>query len=102
MADSPVLDLVSGELEQRSSLGRLEARGTVRLALKAAGLEPAQVTVQQMTVVLRKVLPAELVARGVDEPEALCEVLAEHLSGLELDSEAIQTPEEVFARLAPS
>jgi hypothetical protein len=102
VADASLLDVVSAELERRSSLGRLEARGTVRLALKAAGLDAAAVTVQQMAVVLRRVLAGELAARRVADPGALCEALAEHISGLELDPQASQTPEAVFARLAPS
>ena len=102
MADSAVFDLVSDELQQRSSLSRLEARGTVRLALKEAGLDPAKVTVQQMTVVLRKVLPGELKNRRVSDPAALCEAVAERLSNLALDPEVSQTPEAIFARLASS
>lgn len=102
MAGAAVLGLVSDALEQESSLSRLEARGTVRLALKAAGLDAAKVTVQQMAVVLRKVLPRELETRRVSDAEALCESLADRLSGLEPDSESSQTPEAIFARLAPS
>ncbi|HBZ69398.1 MAG TPA: hypothetical protein DEP35_06565 [Deltaproteobacteria bacterium] len=102
MGDSTIFDLVSDELEQRSSLSRLEARGTVRLALKEAGLDAATVTVEQMTVVLRKVLPRELKTRNVGDPAGLCEALAGRLSGLKLDSKIGQTPEAVFARLAPS
>ncbi|MCG8591630.1 MAG: hypothetical protein MJE66_20220 [Proteobacteria bacterium] len=98
MADSPLFDFVCSELESGSSLDRLEARGTVRLALKQAGLEVRSVTADQMAVVLEKVLPGELTARGVDGGEALCERmrggLAQFQSGEDGDS-----PEAVFARL---
>ena len=100
MGESAVFDLVSDELEQRSSLTRLEARGTVRLALKEAGLDPVTVTVPQMTVVLRKLLPRELKTRGVKDPQAYCEALLERLSSVKLDAGEAQTPEAVFARLA--
>ena len=66
MADSATFEWVCNELEQRTSLDRLEARGTVRLSLKQAGLEPGTVTTEQMKVVLEKVLPSELDSRGVD------------------------------------
>jgi hypothetical protein len=102
VADSAAFELVCEELEQRSSLGRLEARGTVRLALKQAGLDAAKVMVQQMTVVLREVLPRELETRGLGDPASLCEALAERLSGLDLDADIGDTPEAVFGRLAPS
>jgi hypothetical protein len=102
MGESAVFNFVSDELEQRSSLSRLEARGTVRLALKDAGLDPGTVTVPQMTVVLRKLLPQELKTRGVSDPQVFCEALLERLSGLKLDSGEVQTPEAVFARLASS
>ncbi len=100
MADAPVFDRVCDELEQKSSLSRLEARGTLRLALKEAGLEAAAVTVPQMTVVLRKVLPAELASRSVAGAAALCEALVGCLSGLAAGPDAAETPEAVFARLA--
>ena len=43
VADARTFDWVCAQLEERSSLDRLEARGTVRLALKQAGLEPRHV-----------------------------------------------------------
>jgi hypothetical protein len=102
MGDSAAFDLVSNQLEQQSSLSRLEARGTVRLALKEAGLDPATVTVAQMTIVVQKVLSSELKNRGVSDAGALCEALVDRLSRLKVDSETGQTPETVFARLVPS
>jgi hypothetical protein len=81
MADWPVFDWVSGELERRTEMSRLEARGTVRLVLKDAGLDPATVTVTQMSVVIERLLAAALARRRVEEPEELCKVLR---SGLEV------------------
>ena len=81
MADWPVFDWVSGALERRTEMSRLEARGTVRLVLKDAGLEPATVTVPQMCVVIERLLPEALARRRVQEPEDLCRTLR---SGLEV------------------
>lgn len=83
MADSPVFEHTCRELEQRTGLDRLAARGTVRIALRNAGLDVASVDATQMGVVLRRVLPKELGSRGVEDGEALCEAI---LAGLEAGS----------------
>lgn len=98
MADSIAFDVACRELEERTSFDRLEARGTVRLALRSAGLEVRTVSPPQMAVVVEKVLPGELVARGVDDVEAICGAIARSLSGLEAGAGA-ETPETVFQRL---
>ena len=48
MADAAVFDWICNRLEQDTSLDRLESRGTVRLALKSAGLDARSVTPEQM------------------------------------------------------
>jgi hypothetical protein len=85
VADSPVFDRVCTELEARTSLDRLAVRGTIRIALKNAGLDAAAVDAAQMGVVLRKLVPAELAARGVAGAPALCERIAEEIAGLRTD-----------------
>lgn len=81
MSDSPVFDAVCDDLERRTSLDRLAVRGTVRLALKQAGLQVGTVDASQMAVVLRRVLPAELGARGVADAQRLCDEIASALAG---------------------
>ena len=98
MAEAPAFELVSGELERGSHLDRLEARGTVRLALKAAGLSPRTVTPPQMAVVLEKTLPGELAARGVSESDALCANITVRLRALP-SAPADETPDAIFQRL---
>jgi hypothetical protein len=88
-------------LEQAGSLDRLAARGTVRLALKQAGLDPKAVTARELAVVAKRLLPAELQARGVGDPESLCTRIANALEGVESGS-GRDTPEAIFARLAGS
>jgi hypothetical protein len=85
VADSSVFDRVCSELEARTSLDRLAVRGTIRIALKNAGLDAASVDAAQMGVVLRKLVPAELAARGVGDAAALCERIAEEIAGLRSD-----------------
>ena len=101
MAEESTFDYLCGELERESSLDRLEARGTVRIATKQAGLDPHTAMPQELAVVVQKVLPGELSARGIDDADAICAALAERVS--EQDTgEVRETPEAIFARLGGS
>lgn len=102
MAESTAFSFVTEALERETSLDRLESRGTVRLALKQAGLDASSVTADQMQVVLRKILPAELESRSIADAAATCESVAGRLSGLGPDAGGADTPEAVFARLGGS
>ena len=53
MADS-IFDLVAEKLEECTALEKLEARGTVRIALSEAGLDARSVTRHQMAVMLER------------------------------------------------
>ena len=100
MADSAVFESVSGQLERETELDRIEARGTLRIALKAAGLRAKDLTAKEAIAVLEHVLPVELERRGVDASEAVCERIRRELarSGVDRESEA-ETPQSVFERL---
>lgn len=98
MADSEAFDFVCDQLEQGSSLDRLAARGTVRLALKQAGLEARSVSPGEMGVVVEKLLPKELATRGIEGGEALCARLKQGLGGL-TPGRATESPDAVFRRL---
>lgn len=98
MAEEAIFDFLCGELERESSLDRLETRGTVRIAIKQAGLDPHTATPQELAVVVRKVLPGELSTRGIDDAEGLCAALAKRVSEQEA-GEVHETPEAIFARL---
>ena len=100
MADSHAFEWTCAELERASSLDKLEARGTIRLALKQAGLEARTATGQQMTVVVEKVLPSELQTRGIDAAADICSGLVTGLKGLGDDATPdADSPEEIFKRL---
>lgn len=98
MADSTAFTTLCEELESSSTLDRLEARGTVRLALKQAGLEAGAVTASQLAVVVEKILPGELRTRGVDGADSICSQLASTLKSMP-DQAAGESPEAVFKRL---
>jgi hypothetical protein len=99
-----LFEFVAEELEKRSELENLEARGTIRLALKSSGLTAREVTQEQMVVVLDQVMPRELRVRGVEDPEAVCGEISRAIKGMEADgSESGGTsPEDVFRRLSRS
>lgn len=102
MADSKVFTWVSQELAAATPLSDIEARGTVRLALKEAGLEARSVDAEQMAVVLRQVLPRELASRGIDAPEVLCSGMVPRLPRDADAGGSAETPEQVFQRLGGS
>ncbi len=96
-----LFDLTAERLEYHTSLGRMEARGTLRLALKEAGLEPKGVTPGQLCVVLGKVMPRELETRAVGDPTAVCNTVTDDLtkSCVLTDMPPSSDPDEVFGRL---
>ena len=97
MAESAAFNLVCASLERLTSLSGIEARGTVRLALKEAGFDAREVSARQMYLVLKRILPGELRSRGVQNTDAVCEELARSVAGIsEAGSDA---PDAVFQRM---
>ena len=95
-----LFEFAAAELQKRSDLEDLEARGTIRLALKSSGLTAREVTQEQMVVVIDQVLPRELQLRGVENPEGVCGELFQAVKGFEAgnDESAGASPEDVFRR----
>ena len=94
---SPAFTWTCGEIERATSLSELVARGTVRLALKQAGLEAQSVSGDEMAIVLREILPRELAARAVPSPEKLCSDIALRIRGRNF--EGADAVVDVFKRL---
>ena len=100
--DATLFDFAADRLEHHAGLDRLEARGTLRIALKAAGLEPKNLTGAQLQVVFEQVMPGELDSRGVSDMQDVCAaVLADlgNAGGAAADAGA-SNPDEIFRRLA--
>jgi hypothetical protein len=72
-------DHVCEALESRTLLNRLQARGTVRCALKAAGLDASSVSARQMSEVVERILPGELESRGISDADSICRDLVRSL-----------------------
>lgn len=96
---SAVFDHVSRELEDQTAFTAVEARGTVRLALKAAGLDAATVSAADMAVVLAKILPGELRSRKVANADDVCAEIRQGLAQVDAGRDTGQTADEVFRRL---
>lgn len=101
MADSAAFAHVCIALENATTFSRIEARGTVRLALKSAGLAANSVTSEQMQVVIERIFPVELENRGIPDPEEVCRIVAHGLTDIGSET-AADTPESVFDRLGGS
>lgn len=98
MADSPAFEAACAGLEQSGALDRLAARGTIRIVLKKAGLEPQTVMAHELGVVVAALLPAELSTRGVSEADSVCASIGRALERIE-NRPGPETPEAIFARL---
>ena len=100
--DATLFDFAADRLEHHAGLDRLEARGTLRIALKAAGLEPKNLTGAQMQVVFEQVMPGELDSRGVSNMQDVCAaVLADLADARDVAADTSATsPDEIFSRLA--
>ncbi len=75
---SAAFDAVAEALERETDFDRLAARGTLRLALRALGLDVRAGTAELLRVVTGP-LPRELSSRGVEQAEAVCERLRRHV-----------------------
>ena len=101
MSDASLFDTACSLLEKGSDFDRVVARGTIRLVLKKAGLEPRSVTPQDLSVALQRLLPNELTTRGVAEADALVASITRSIE-LQKSDAGTNTPEAIFARLGGS
>jgi len=103
MADE-LFDLAAEKLETSADMDRLAARGTLRLALKDAGLDPHRLTVPQLRAVFEKLMPKELDARGVANAAATCATVMAQIESAADPSQlaSSSSPDDVFKRLGGS
>jgi len=96
-----LFDIAAGVLESSTGLDRLAARGTLRIALKQAGLDPQNLTIPQLRAVFEKLMPRELKARGVADAVAACEAAIDGIArdATEADLAEATSPDEIFKRL---
>ena len=99
-----LFDLAADQLEQHTGFSRLEARGTLRIALKDAGLDARSVTPGQLCVVFEKVMPIELESRGVKDAADACSAVIEGLANAPTptDEDSPTDLDGIFRRLGSS
>lgn len=100
---SPAFEWVCKELAAKGVMSQLEARGTVRLAVKEAGLNPSTITKVPMLIVLSRLLRKQLEIRSVRDAAKIAEGLSAGLERALLnEARGPETPEDIFARLGPN
>jgi len=96
-----LFDLAAERLEAHTDMDRLATRGTLRIALKEAGLDPHNLAVPQLRVVFEKLMPRELEARGVGGAAAVCRTVMDEIAGSAgaIESRPSTSPDDIFKRL---
>ena len=99
-----LFDIAAERLGESSDMERLAARGTLRLAIKQAGLNTDNLTIPQLRTVFERLMPKELDARGVSDPAAACKTTMDEIarSADAIDSASSASPDDVFKRLGGS
>ena len=93
-----LFDAAAERLEQHTQFDRLEARGTLRIALKESGLEADKVTFDQLKVVFAKLMAPQLEKRAVVDAVGVCTAVIAGLSSTD-HAEAGSSTDEIFGRL---
>ena len=96
--DTDAFTIVSDRLCQFSTLGRLEARGTIRLAFKEAGVDVGCFGLEDVEAVFAKIMPGELAARGCADARAICDSIMKSLEG-DVPKTATRSRDEIMRRL---
>jgi hypothetical protein len=99
-----LFDIAAERLERSTDMDRLSARGTLRIALKEAGLDAHKMTMPQLRTVFEKLMPKELEARGISDAAATCEAVINEIanSADAIDTAPSASPDDIFKRLGGS
>ena len=99
-----LFDVAAERLEARAEMDRLATRGTLRLALKEAGLDAQNLTLAQLRAVFEKLMPKKLEARGVTDAAPTCKIVMDDIARAASETEraAAISPDEIFKRLGGS
>jgi hypothetical protein len=96
-----LFDHAAEQLERHTDLDRLEARGTLRLAVKQAGLDSESLSFRELKAVFENIMPAELEARGIDNTATTCTTIFEEITRTADASTTEETTsvDDIFKRL---
>lgn len=93
-----VFEWLATAIEHRTGLDRLPARGTLRLALKGAGLIAEELTAEQAAALARHLLSSFLEKRGIANAAEVCGAIQSDLE--ELGSDAFADTQETAVDIA--
>lgn len=99
MSTSAVFEWLCAELGSRTGLDALKSRGTMRIALQSAGLEPRTLTKAQAEVLIERVLPRELKLRAIADAANICMHLGMALRLMTFAHTTPESAESAFGRL---
>ena len=102
MRDAIVFEFASEMLERETFFDRLQARGTVRLALRQLGIQARSVTTAQMVTLIDEQLAGELESRGVEGAAAVCQRLRAKVLDFEKSSAESKAVESSLQSENPS
>ncbi len=99
-----LFDVAAESLEEATDMDRLAVRGTLRIAVKEAGLDARKLTIPQLRAVFEKLMPKELDARGVSDTAVACKAIMDEIAGSAdaIDIASSASPDDVFKRLGGS
>ncbi len=99
-----LFDIAAENLEGATDMDRLAARGTLRIAVKEAGLDPHKLTVPQLRAVFEKLMPKALDAGGVSNATTACQTVMDEIarSADASDIASSASPDDIFKRLGGS
>ena len=99
-----LFDVAAENLERATDMDRLAARGTLRIAVKEAGLDPHTLTVPQLRAIFEKLMPKQLEAQGVSNAAAASQAMMSEIAGSaeKIDIASSASPDDVFKRLGGS
>ena len=98
-AGSEAFEAACSALDECTEFDTLATRGTIRLVLKEAGLHPSDASSSQLKVVLQKLLPKELDARGVADSTGVTQTVCRAIAGVADAGTHDDSPKAVFRRL---
>jgi hypothetical protein len=96
--DSDSFTIVADRLRELSELDRLEARGTIRLAFKKAGVDVACFGLEDLQAIFATIMPEELEIRGCEDTRGICDAIIQSLKG-RVPEKATQPRDEIMRRM---
>ncbi len=99
--DAKLFNRVAERLKRHTGLSQIEARGTLRIALKIAGLTAKSVTAGQLCMVFEKLMPDELEKRGVSDAVTVCSAVIDDVVNAPVPTNAapVTALDDVFRRI---